>query len=296
MKKTTMLRELLEGEKSILIPGAYDALSAKIIDSLGFDAIYVTGFGIAATNGFPDVGLTTLTEVMESCRKIVDATSRPVIADMDTGYGGFVNLARTVKDAESIGVAAIQLEDQQFPKKCGSMKGKQVVPIEEMVNKIKLAIDTRKDKDFLILARTDAIDIEGIDRTIERGLAYAEAGADAIMTMGLHTLDQMKQFCEKIPKPTISINAETETWVRNNPIWTLEQLENVGYKWVLSPTASLYSAAMAIKTTMIELKEKHTTDHLLNNMMHFKELTNLLGLSEVYEMEKEYAHTYVVNK
>lgn len=284
----TKLRQLLQRPGAVLVPGAYDALSAKLIESMGFEAMSITGFGVAARHGFADVGLTTMTEVLNACKEIVNATSLPVIADVDTGYGGLINVKRTILEFEKVGAAGIHIEDQQFPKKCGSMVGRSVISIEEMIGRIKLAVDTRRDEDFVIIARTDAIASEGIDRAIERGLAYAAAGADAIMPMGPRSLDEMKKFNEAMALPTVLPLGETEKWVRHNPVWTLEQMEKVGFKLVLFPTSTVYSAAYAMKRTLQELKEKHTTNHLLNEMMTFQEITTLLGLPQVYEIEKEY--------
>ena len=173
MKMTTLLRQMLAGKNIVVAPGAHDALTAKIIEQVGFGAVYMTGYGQAASHlGKPDVGLLTMTEMLSRAANIVEAVNVPVIADADTGFGNAVNVMRTVREYEKAGVAAIQLEDQVAPKKCGHMTGRQVVSKEEMVGKIKAAVDVRKDRDFMIIARTDARTVHGIGEALERAKAY----------------------------------------------------------------------------------------------------------------------------
>ena len=197
MRMTTRLRELIQRKEILVAPGAFDALSAKLIESVGFDAVYMTGFGTAASIfGVPDIGLLTMTEMVENARRISNAVEIPVIADADTGYGNHLNVIRMVEEYEKAGVAAFHIEDQVSPKRCGHMEGKKVIPTEEMVPKIRAAIASRKDKDLVLIARTDAIAAEGFDAAIRRGNTYREEGADVIFVEAPTTIEQL----EKIPK------------------------------------------------------------------------------------------------
>lgn len=205
MKKTTQLRQLLSRKQILIAPGAHDALTAKIIAKVGFEAIYFTGYGQAASHlGMPDVGLLTMTEMAERVRNFVHSVDIPVIADGDTGFGNAVTLMRTVSMYEENGAAAIQLEDQVAPKKCGHMTGRQVIPSEEMVGKIKAAVAARRDPDFVILARTDARTTLGIEEAIRRGKAYEEAGADVLFIESPENIEEMKSITSSFQVPVLA--------------------------------------------------------------------------------------------
>jgi 2-methylisocitrate lyase-like PEP mutase family enzyme len=197
MKRTRQLRERL-AEGLVLAPGVYNALFARIAEQLEFQAIYVTGFGTAARYGFPDVGLVTQTEMVENLRYICNATTIPVVADADTGYGGVINARRTVREYERIGLAGLHMEDQVFPKKCGFMENKQVIDRSEAVSKVRAAVDARTDPDFLIIARTDALAVNGWDDTVAMAESYIEAGADMVFVDGIRTPSDLETYCERL--------------------------------------------------------------------------------------------------
>lgn len=287
---TSRLRILLKGQELLLVPGAWDAVSAKLVEKAGFPLIYAGGHVMAASHGFPDVGLMTMTEVIERCRLIASSVQSPVICDADTGYGDIINVRRTIREFERAGVAGIHLEDQSFPKKCGSFKGIGLIGKRDMVNKIKAAVDARSDSNFLIIARTDAFDIEGLEASIERAKAYEEAGADAIMphnSKGLG-LPEMKVFTRAMKVPTIMLIAETDYWVRKHDVWGAKEAKEAGFKMAILPLSLLYAAAKTMQDVLREIKTRGTTHYILNQMIGFEELTGLLGLPEIYEIEKSY--------
>ena len=249
MKKTTRLRELLAQPQILVAPGAHDALSAKIVAKAGFDAVYFTGYGQAASHlGGPDVGLMTMTEMVMRARNFAAAVDVPVIADGDTGFGNVINVMRTVQEYEAAGVAAIQLEDQVAPKKCGHMTGRQVVPLEEMVGKIKAAVAARKDPDFVIIARTDARTNLGIEEALRRGKAFAEAGADVLFIESPESLEEMKLITSSFDIPVLANMVEGG----RTPLMTAHELQELGYGLVIFPTSSTYITAQAVTRVMQE--------------------------------------------
>ena len=234
MNGATKIRELFNAGKFIVAPGAHDMLTAKIIADLGFDAVYMTGYGQSASHlGKPDVGLMTMTEMVARAANMVEATNIPVIADADTGFGNAVNVMRTVREYEKAGVAVIQLEDQVMPKKCGHMVGREVISKEEMLGKIHAAVDTRQG-DMMIMARTDARTVLGIDEAIERGIAYKEAGADIVFIESPESKDEMKLINEKVPALTLANMVEGG----RTPMLKNDELKALGYNLVIYPTAS----------------------------------------------------------
>lgn len=285
IRKTTELRNLLAGEKIVVAPGAHDALTAKIIEQTGFPVVYMTGYGQAASHlGKPDVGLLTLTEMVSRAANIVEAVNIPVIADADTGFGNAVNVIRTIREYEKAGVAAIQLEDQVAPKKCGHMIGRQVVPKEEMVGKIKAAADARRDADLIIIARTDARTVHGIDEALERAKAYEEAGADLLFIESPETIDEMKQITSLFRVPVLANMVEGG----RTPFLPTQELDELGYDLVIFPTASTYLAAKAIGRLMETLLQTGTTKSLLQDMITFEEFNRLIGLPQIREIENRY--------
>jgi 2-methylisocitrate lyase-like PEP mutase family enzyme len=282
------LRELLAGDRIIVKVGAYDSLTAKLVERAGFDAVGITGFGVCATLGRPDVGVVTMSEMVERAKYIVDSINIPVLADGDTGYGNALNVYRTVKEFESAGVAMVMIEDQVFPKKCGSMKGKEIVSVREGVGRIKAATDARKGSDLMILARTDAVDVLGREAALERAKAYEEAGADAVIVMSPGTEEDMRRLNKLLKVPSFVCMAETEVWVRNNRLTSPQRLQELGFKAVSYPTSILYYATKCISDLLVEIKRHGLTEELVSKMMHFKELTDMLGLPGYYEQEKKY--------
>jgi 2,3-dimethylmalate lyase len=288
VKKTTRLKQLILDRKVLVMPGAYDALSAKVIEKAGFQAIQCSGYGIAASVlGLPDVGILSMAEMLSQTRAICNAVNVPCMADGDTGFGNVVNVWHTVQAFEAAGAAGINLEDQVFPKRCGHMDGKEVISLEEMVQKIRAAADARVDKDFVINARTDAIAVLGIEEAIRRGNAYADAGADLIFVEAPPAADDIKYVIRSIKAP-VSINM---TDGGKTPIASIQQLEEWGAARVSIPVTALFAAAKAVETAMqVILAEgvSPTVNHP-EMVMTFKEFTDLVGLPEIRAIEKKYA-------
>ena len=280
------MKELFASKKMVVAPGAHDALTAKIIGKLGFDAVYMTGYGQSASHlGKPDVGLMTMSEMVMRAANVVEAAGVPVIADADTGFGNAVNVMRTVREYEKAGVAVIQLEDQVLPKKCGHMTGRQIVPMEEMIGKIKASVDTRVNPDVMIMARTDARTTQGIEAAIERGLAYKEAGADIIFIESPETKEEMLLLNEKIPGLTLANMVEGG----RTPLLLNDELEALGYNLTIYPTASTYVVTKAMVDLWEGLRRDGTTAKMIDRMIPFPRFNELIGLNEIREIEKNYA-------
>lgn len=286
MKKTKMLRNLLQEEGIIVAPGAHNAFAAKIIEQTGgFQAVYMTGSGTAMSLiGEPDIGLLTMTEMVTQAKNIANAVSLPLIADADTGYGNAINVVRTVQEYEKAGVAAIHIEDQIIPKKCGHFEGKQVISQDEMVGKIKAALDAREDPDFVVIARTDARAVLGVEEAIKRAKAYVEAGADVIFFEAPQSLGELKIIAKSIDAPLL-INMDEGT---KTPLLTTKELEEIGYKIVIFPRSAPCAAAKTIQELMQLLKETGTTKGFANRMVTFEERNLITGLARYKEMEKKY--------
>lgn len=286
MDQPAKIRELFRAKKSIVAPGAHDALTAKIIGKLGFDAVYMTGYGQSASHlGQPDVGLMTLSEMVMRAANTVEAAGVPVIADADTGFGNAVNVMRTVREYEKAGVAVIQLEDQLLPKKCGHMTGRQLIQKEEMVGKIKAAADARVNEDFMIMARTDARTTLGIEEAIERGLAYKEAGADIIFIESPESVAEMEKINKEIPGLTLANMVEGG----RTPVLPNKKLEELGYNLIIYPTASTYVLTKAMIDLWEGLKRDDTTVGLMDRMVTFSQFNEMVGLEEIREAERKYA-------
>ena len=285
MNKGKVLRELLEAKEILVAPGAHDVLTAKIIEKAGFKAVYMTGYGQAASDlGSADVGLMTMTEMLARANNFASAVDIPVIADGDTGFGNAINVMRTVRQYEMAGVAAIQLEDQVAPKKCGHMAGRQVIPMDEMVGKIRAAVEARQNPDFVIIARTDARTIHGIDEAIQRAKAYERAGADIIFVESPESVEEMKKITDGFKVPVIANMVEGG----RTPLLPARELEKLGYDLVIFPTASTYIVAQAMKNLMQELMKTGTTENLIPEMIPFSEFNELIGLSEIRELEAKF--------
>jgi carboxyvinyl-carboxyphosphonate phosphorylmutase len=262
-------------------------LTARIIEKVGFSAVYMTGYGQAASHlGRPDIGLMSMTEMVQRARNIAEAVALPVIADADTGFGNAVNVIRTVREYESAGAAAIQLEDQVSPKRCGHMLGREVIPMEEMVGKIKAAADTRRDSDFLIIARTDARTVYGIEEAIRRALAYEEAGADILFVESPEDVDEMRKINSLIHKPTLANMVEGG----RTPMLANNELAEIGYDLVIYPTASTFVASKAIWGLMENLRAQGTTRGMIPQMVTFAEFNHLIGLDAINALGEKYVH------
>lgn len=284
MRTTTQLRNLLETDELIVAPGAADALVARIIEQTGFSALYLTGAGVAYTSVGPDLGLLGMSEMVSRLEYICEAVSIPVIADGDTGYGNALNVIRTVRAYEKAGAAAIQLEDQVMPKKCGHLAGKQLIEASEMVNKIKSAVDARKDQDFVIVARTDARAVLGLERAIERAQLYREAGADVIFVEAPESVEEMRELNSKIKAPTLANMVEGG----KTPLLPNQKLAEIGYKIVIYPNSAIRVIAKAVSKLMSSLKESGTTQGEFEQMFLFDKVNDIIGLAQWRELEKKY--------
>lgn len=280
------LRQLLAGKEIVVAPGAHNGISARIIEQVGFKAIYATGYGAAASIlGRADVGLMTLTEMVNHMHNLVNAVALPVIADADTGYGNAINVIRTVQEYEQAGVAAIQLEDQVMPKKCGHMLGRELISGKEMVGKIEAAAAARKDSDLVIIARTDARTKYGIDEAISRGQAYAKAGADVIFVESPESVEEMKKITESIRVPTLANMVEKG----RTPLLSLDELEELGYKLAIFPATSVLAEANIVFSVYRKLLKSGSTNELIGSVLYdFEDFNKLMGLPEVRSLEKQY--------
>jgi methylisocitrate lyase len=285
MKKTSLMKKMILDEEILVMPGAHDALSAKIIELVGFKALILGGYSATASRlGKPDVSFLTMTEMADCLRNIVDVVDIPVFADGDTGYGNVTNVRHTVRAFERAGAAALFIEDQVFPKRCGHMEGKQIIPTLEMVAKIKAAVDARIDQDLVIMARTDAIATDGIDEAIERANRYVEAGADLILVEAVTSVEQMIATNKTINAPTMANMVEGG----KTPILTVKELQEVGYSVVCIPNATVYATAWAIRGLWSELKKEGTTRKWMDRMICFDDFNQLVGLDKVRERESYY--------
>lgn len=277
------LRELLAAGGPVLAPGAYDALSARLVERAGFDVVYMTGFGSSASLlGRPDVGLLGMSEMAGNVRRIVQAVDVPVIADADTGYGNAINVVRTVQEYEQAGVAGLHLEDQILPKRCGHMSGKQVVPADEMVGKIEAAVQARRDPDLVLIARTDARAVEGIDATLERARRYRAAGADALFVEALEGVDEIELVARELADVPLVFN-----WAEGGktPPLPHERLRELGYAVVLMPISTLLLATRAIEDGLAEIRRAGTPLPVLDRMPTFDGFLDTIGLPEVRRLE-----------
>lgn len=288
MKNTKKLKDMINRERILIMPGAYDCISAKIIEKCGFEAIQITGYGVAASLlGKPDVGILSMSEMLNQTRNICKSVEIPVMADGDTGFGNAVNVYHAVQAFEDAGAAGINLEDQVFPKKCGHMDGKKVISLEEMLGKIKAAAFARKDKDFVINARTDAIAVYGVDEAIRRANAYAEAGADLIFVEAMRSEEEIKYVIDNVKAP-VSVNMVDGG---KTPIISLLRLEELGAARVSIPVTTIFVAAKAIEKAMQTILEEEmpfSRKHS-ENIYNFDEFTDLVGLKEIKKLENMFS-------
>lgn len=286
MSRAAALRARLREPRILVAPGAADALTARLIEDAGFEAVYVTGAGLAnASFGVPDLGLTTLTEVVAQAQRIADAVRVPVIVDADTGYGGALNVVRTIRELERAGAAAIQLEDQVNPKRCGHFEGKEVVPTAEMIQKIAAAVYARQDPDLVIVARTDARAVEGLDAAIARGRAYAAAGADVVFVEAPLTVEELRALPPAIPAPLLVNMVEGG----KTPLLDAAELEAMGYRVVIFANTALRVAAKAVCDALGVLKAEGTTRSLLDRMIGWEERQRLVGLPGYQALDRQLA-------
>jgi 2-methylisocitrate lyase-like PEP mutase family enzyme len=282
MKTLKRLRELIERSGITVVPGAYDAFSARLIEEVGFDAVYMTGFGTAAsTLGYPDIGLLTMTDMVTNVKRIADAVKIPVIADADTGYGNHLNVIRTVEEYEKAGSAGIQIEDQVSPKRCGHMEGHKLVPPGEMVAKIRAAVKARKDEDMVIIARTDAISAEGFEEAIRRANIYREEGADVLFVEAPTTVEQLEKIPALVKGPTL-VNVAPKT-----PYLNIKKYEEMGYALAIYPAISITTVYAKLREKLVELKSRGMNEDGGHGGVPFDELVDFLGLSRYRKLEED---------
>ncbi len=280
------IRKLLQNKsKPLVIPGVYDAIGAKIVEKIGFEAMFQTGYGTSATLlGMPDYGFIGSTETVDNARRICHAVSVPVIVDADTGYGNALTVDKLVRELETAGASGIFLEDQKWPKRCGHMKGKEVIPKDEYAEKLQAALDARSDKDFIIVARTDARATEGLDKAIERGLFYKKIGADAIFIEAPKTIQEMQKIGNSINAPLVANMIEGGA----TPISSKSKLHSLGFKIILYPLSVLFSNTFATFQTLKELKKFGITKKSKKKMVNFDQFNEIVELSKYTKLEKRY--------
>ena len=287
MRTTSRLRELLAAPDLLVAPGAYDALSARLIAQAGFSAVYMTGFGTSASVlGQADVGLLTMSEMVGRAAALASVTGNvPLIADADTGYGNPLNVQRTIREYERAGVAGLHIEDQVWPKKCGHMEGKQVIPMDEMVQKVRAAVDARQDPDFVIIARTDANAVTGFEDALRRGLAYREAGADVIFIEAPRSLEELRAIARTFEGVPLLYN-----WAESGktPLLPLDDISALGFKLVIFPVSLLFAASHAMLQLLELLKAGETPASYSEHMTTFAQFTTHVGLPDIQALERRY--------
>ncbi len=279
------LKNMLKSKKPLVIPGVYDALGAKIAQKIGFDAMFQTGYGTSATLfGMPDYGFIGATETVDNARRICRAVTVPVIVDSDTGYGNALSVWKLVKELESAGASGIFLEDQKWPKRCGHMQGKEVVSQEEYTEKLSAAIDARENKDFIIVARTDARATEGLDGAIERGKQNKKTGADAVFVEAPRSIDEMKKIGKEINAPLVANMIEGGA----TPLSSAETLSKIGFNIILYPLSVLYANTFATMNILTELKNTGSTAKYKQKVVNFDQFNDLVELPKFRKMEEKY--------
>jgi methylisocitrate lyase len=280
------LRRLLQGP-AIPVPGAFNALTALLIERLGFQALYVSGAATSAARGLPDIGLLSMTEMVADASRVAGAVRIPALADADTGYGPPLNVVRTVQEFEQAGVAGVQLEDQEMPKKCGHLPGKRIVPLAEMAAKIAAAVGARRDPDFVIVARTDARAVEGLDGAVHRAIAYARAGADAVFPEALESSGEFESFAQALSREGVKVPLIANmTEFGKSPALTVKELDALGYSLVLFPVTGLRVAMKAVEEMLTELKATGTQQRWLGRMQTRENLYALLRYADYDAQDK----------
>jgi len=271
---------------TVLMPGVYDALTARIAARVGFDVVFISGYSVSAARlGEPDFGFLTQTDMVEAARAVCRVSNAPVIVDADTGYGNAVNVLRAIRDLQDAGAAGVFLEDQVWPKKCGHMAGKRVVDTAEHAAKIRAAVDARGDRDLFVVARTDARQPLGVEEAIERCLAYKEAGADALFVEAPQSVDELARVAEALPAPLVANMVERGV----TPHLSRSELRDLGFALIVCPLAALYAATRAVTDVLTELRDQETTSGAYDRMVTFDEFNALVDLDARYEDEARYA-------
>lgn len=286
MASPALMQEIKKG-RFVTAPGVFDLVSALIADRMGFKALYVTGYGtVASSLGLPDAGLATYSQMVDRIGRIAEMTKTPIIADADTGYGGLLNVRQTVRGYERAGVTAIQIEDQEFPKKCGHTPDRRVIPIADMARKIRVASDSRSSSDFLIIARTDARTGKGLDEAIGRGIAYSEAGADVIFVESPESEEELAEIGRRVDKPLLAnmVNGG------RTPMLPADRLAALGFSIAIFPTVGFLAAGEALQRAYADLQRNGMTTAAVP-MFSFTEFSKLMGFEDVWEFERRYAES-----
>jgi 2,3-dimethylmalate lyase len=285
MASTGRVGRLLREKGQLIMPGVYDALSAKIAARAGFEVVFITGFSVSASQlGEPDFGLLTQTEVVSTAQRICSVVDAPVIVDADTGYGNAVNVIRTVQDLLRAGAAGMFLEDQVWPKRCGHMRGKRVIALDEQVKKLRAAMEAKKDNDFYIVARTDARQALGLSEAIKRGIAFKETGADAVFIEAPENKQEMKEISRNVPGPLVANMLERGV----TPLMDPQELLDLGYELIVWPLAPVYTVARALTEVYSTLRRDGSTSAVLDKLMPFDEFNEIVGLNAKYALDEKY--------
>ena len=285
MDKAKLIRDALAHHGQLIMPGVYDALSAKIAARAGFEVVFITGYSLSATLlGEPDFGVLTQTEVVGAAQRICSVIDTPVIVDADTGYGNAINVIRTVEDLLRAGAAGMFLEDQIWPKRCGHMKGKQVIALDEQLKKLSAAVEAKAGRDFFIVARTDARQALGLPEAIKRGKAFKDAGADAVFIEAPETKQEMAEIARQVPGPLVANMLERGV----TPLMAPKELKELGFDLIVWPLAPLYSAAKSLADVYTTLRRDGSTIAILDRLMPFDEFNQIVGLEEKYALDEKY--------
>jgi 2-methylisocitrate lyase-like PEP mutase family enzyme len=286
MNRRRALRTLVEGKQGLVVPGVYDGVSAKLVERAGFPALYMTGYGTSASRlGLPDLGFAGLAEMVDHARNIAAAVGIPLIADADTGYGNALGVRRTVQQYEAAGVAALHIEDQVAPKRCGHLSGHQVIPAAEFTGKIRAAAEARQDPDLLIIARTDGISAAGLDEALRRGEAAAKAGADVLFIEAPRTEADVERIARELPTPLLYNYAPGG----RSPLLPFARLRELGYAIILLPVDTLFVAAKAIAQFLSDLRTSGEVRHLADRYLDFREFNDLIGVTAQLALAERYA-------
>ncbi len=292
LSKSRLLRDLM-ARRPVAMPGAFNALTALQIERTGFDAVYVSGAALAAARGLPDIGLLSMAEVVADAKAIANAVSIPALADADTGFGGPLNVMRTVQELERAGLAGVQVEDQEDPKRCGHLSGKRLIPASEMAMKVNAAVEGRHDPDFVIVARTDARSVEGLDAAVARACAYAKAGADVVFPEALESAEEFRTFASRLHKEGVKVPLVANmTEFGKSPYLSLRDFEDLGYRLVLFPVTALRVAAKAVEDMLHELRAMGTQKGLLDRMQTRQQLYELLRYDAYTAQDKKLAERH----
>jgi len=285
MTSRRKLKRLLARRQLLIAPGVFDGLSARLVEEAGFEAIYLSGGAVARSMGVPDIGLVTMSEVIERAVQVVAAVKIPVIADADTGYGNALNLVRAVREFERAGVAAIHIEDQVTPKRCGHLEGKEVISLAEMEKKLAAALQSRSDPDFIIIGRTDSRAIHGLDDAIQRGKSFAKLGVDAVFVEAPQSEKELETIARSITEVPLMVNMFKGG---KTPLLPASRLEEMGFRIAIFPSESQRAAIYAMREALAMLKRDGSTEAMDDRLTTFKERDRIVGLEEWEKLERQY--------